>query len=86
MVPYTRRHMSAGIAALIAHAGFWGLLAYGWFWDEIGPRGIAMFLLLWAAGLFAVRLLPYDGMFSSFVAVLDIALVFLIFKGDVRLT
>jgi len=26
------------------------------------------------------------GLFSSFVAVLDIVLVFLIFKGDVRLT
>jgi len=25
-------------------------------------------------------------MFSSFVAVLDVALVFMIFKGDVRLT
>lgn len=37
--------------------------------------------------MFGLRWVPYgDGMFSSYVAVLDIALVFLIFKGDVRLT
>ena len=29
---------------------------------------------------------PVRAMFSSFVAALDIALVFMIFKGDVRLT
>lgn len=79
--------MSAGIAAVIAHAGFWLLLVYGWFWDEVGSRGIAVFLLLWMSGMFGLRWVPYgDGMFSSYVAVLDIALVFLIFKGDVRLT
>jgi hypothetical protein len=79
--------MSAGIAALIAHVGFWVLLAYGWFWDEIGWRGTALFLLLWVGGLFGLRLVPSgDAMFSSFVALLDVALVFTIFKGDVRLT
>lgn len=79
--------MSAGIAALIAHAGFWLLLAYGWFWDEIGPRTIAVFLLVWVIGLFGLPLVPYGGsLFSSFVAVLDIVLVFIIFQGDVRLT
>ena len=79
--------MSAGIAALIAHVGFWLPLAYGWFWEEVGPRGIALFLLLWVGGMFGLRLVPYgDGMFSSFVALLDIALVFIIFKGELRLT
>jgi hypothetical protein len=79
--------MSAGIAALIAHVGFWVLLTYGWFWEEIGPRGIVVFLLLWVGGRYGVRMIP-DGpaMFPSFVALLDIALVFIIFKGDVRLT
>ncbi len=79
--------MSAGIAALIAHAAFWVLLVYGWFWDELGPRGIAAFLLAWLAGFFGLPLIPYaSGMFPSFVAVLDVILVFIIFKGDVRLT
>lgn len=79
--------MSAGIAALIAHVGFWLLLAYGWFWEEVGQRAIAVFLLLWVSGMFGLRLIPNgDAMFSSFVALLDIVLVFMIFKGDVRLT
>jgi len=79
--------MSAGIAALIAHGTFWVLLAYGWFWEEIGPRGIAVFLLLWIGGLIGLRYVPLgEAMFPSFVALLDLALVFLIFKGDVRLT
>jgi hypothetical protein len=79
--------MSAAIAAFIAHVTFWGLLVYGWFWNEIGPRGVAVFLLLWVAGLVGVRQTPFgDALFPSFVALLDIALVFIIFKGDVPLT
>jgi len=79
--------MSAGVAAWIAHLTFWGLIPYGLIRDQIGLKGIAVFVLLWIAGLFGLPYLPYGAaMFSSFVAVLDIALVFLIFKGDVRLT
>jgi hypothetical protein len=29
---------------------------------------------------------PYGGMFTSFVALLDITLVLIIFKGDIRIT
>jgi hypothetical protein len=79
--------MSAGVAALIAHVAFWVLLVYGWFWDEVGPRAVAVFLLLWVIGLFGLRLFSSGpAMFPSFVALLDVALVFLVFKGDVRLT
>lgn len=79
--------MSAGVGALIAHTAFWVLLAYGWFWEDLGPRGIALFVAVWVAGYFAIRLIPNGGdMFFSYVAVLDVVLVFLIFKGDVRLT
>ena len=49
-------------------------------------HGIAILLFLSFAGLFGLPHVPYGpAMFSSFVAVLDVALVFLIFKGDVRL-
>jgi hypothetical protein len=76
-----------GIAALFAHVAFWFLLAYGWFWQEIGVRGVALFLILWIAGYFGVGFIPYgSGTFFSWVALLDIALVFIIFKGDVPLT
>jgi hypothetical protein len=79
--------VSSGIAALVAHVTFWLLLVYGWFWDEVGPRGATIFLALWLAGFFGLPFLRYgEAMFSSFVAVLDVALVFIIFKGDVRLT
>ena len=55
--------------------------------DELGVKGIAVFVALWVAGLYGLPYVPsVEAMFSSFVAVLDIALVFLIFKGDVRLT
>ena len=79
--------MSAAIAWWIAHTTFWLLLVYGWMWDEVGPRAAAIFLFLWAGGYLGLPLV-LDGAvpFSSFVAVLDIALVFLIFKGDLRLS
>jgi hypothetical protein len=78
---------SAGVAGWIAHIAFWVLLAYGWLWDELDARAVAGFLLLWLVGLFGLPYLPYGGsLFSPFVAVLDVALVFIIFKGDVRLT
>jgi hypothetical protein len=77
----------SGLAALIAHISFWVLLPYGWFFEEIGPVGASVFLLLWIAGYFGLSLVTVGGLlFPSFVALLDIALVFIIFKGDVRLS
>jgi hypothetical protein len=78
--------VSAGIAAWIAHLAFWVLLAYGWAWDDLGPRGLAVFVGLWIAGYFGLQYIPLgSAMFFSYVAILDVALVFLVFKGDVRL-
>jgi hypothetical protein len=75
---------SPAIAALIAHVVFWFLLAYGHFWGEVKWRGLAVFLTLWFGGLFGLQYLPYGAaLFSSYVAVLDIGLVFVVFKGDV---
>jgi hypothetical protein len=61
---------------------------YGFAVEQLNRRRIAIMLLLWCAG-FALPHAAYEpvrAMFSSFVAVLDIALVFMILKGDVRLT
>ena len=78
--------MSSGIAALIAHVTFWILLPYGWFWEELGIKGVVLFLVLWVGGYVGLPYLPYGAdMFFSYVAVLDIILVFIIFKGDVRM-
>jgi len=77
------------VGAVIALWGFWVLLLTGILRGEIGVKGIAVFLSLWLMGLVGLPHAPYPpahGMFPSWVAVLDIALVFTIFKGDVRLT
>ena len=78
---------SVSVAAWIAHVTFWALLLYGCARQELGLRGIVVFLFLWIAGLYGLPYIPFGAaLFLSFVAMLDIALVFLIFKGDVRLT
>jgi hypothetical protein len=78
---------SPSVAALISQAAFWGLLLYGWFCRELSPKGLAVFLLLWLVGLIGLPYVPYgNALFSPFVAALDIALVFVIAKGDVRLS
>lgn len=76
------------IAALFAHIAFWFLLPYGWLQQEITGRSVVAFLALWLAGLYGLPYFSSHGsmLFPSYVAVLDIVLVFLIFKGDVRLT
>jgi hypothetical protein len=78
---------SAGIAALVGHVAFWVLLAYGWFWDELSGRGVLIYLLLWLVARIGLAYTNFgDAMFTPIIAVLDIALVLWIFKGDVRLT
>jgi hypothetical protein len=80
--------MVGSIPALIAHVAFVGLLAYGWAVGELQLKQVAVFLALWLLGRLGFKYVPYEparNMFSSFVAVVDIALVFLVFQGDVRL-
>jgi hypothetical protein len=78
---------SPAIAALFSQAAFWGLLLYGWACDGLSPRGLVVFLLLWLAGLIGLLYVPYGAaLFSPFVGVLDIALVFVVAKGDVRIS
>jgi uncharacterized membrane protein len=77
---------SASIGGWIAHLAFWVLLALGWFFGELQMKSRLVFLGLWLAGYFGLAFLPYGAaLFSSFVAALDIALVFTVFKGDVRI-
>ena len=78
--------MSESAARLFAHATFWGLMVIGIISGELGRKGCVIFVLLWLLGFFGLPYLPYgESLFSSYVAVLDIALVFVVFKGDVRL-
>jgi hypothetical protein len=71
------------IAGLIAHAAFWALLAVGW--TELGPRRAAVFVALWIAGRVASPYVASGLLFTPYVAVLDIALVFIVYYGEARL-
>ena len=75
---------SAAIAGVIAHVAFWVLLALGW--RELRQGTIAVFATAWAAGWLALPLIDGALFFVPLVAVLDVVLVLLVFKGDVRLT
>jgi hypothetical protein len=72
---------------LIAQVAFWVMLGIGAAFGEIGWRGVCGFVLLWVGGVFGLpHLSPTAGsLVSSYIAVLDIVLVFVVFKGDVRL-
>jgi hypothetical protein len=75
-----------GLLPWIAHPVFWGTVFIGWSAGEISRAGVLVFVALWAAGFFVQRLLPVGFLlFPSYVAILDIVLVLLVFKGDVRL-
>jgi hypothetical protein len=79
--------MAAGMASWIAHVAFWTLLAIGWAFGDLRMRATVVFLALWVVGYIGLSYAPSGGdLFFSFVAILDVALVFIIFKGDVRLT
>ena len=72
------------IGAFIAWWGFWALLVVGWMAGELDARRTALFIGLWVAGRVVSGYVQYE-LFAPYLAVLDIALVFLIFKGDVKL-
>jgi len=77
---------SPAVASWIAQLAFWMLLACGITLGELRARGAGVFVALWAGALIGLPHVPWEPahvMFSPFVAVLDIALVFAIFKGNV---
>jgi hypothetical protein len=77
---------SLGVASSVGFWAFWFLLAFGAITRELGALAVAVFLGLWVAGFIGLDYIPTPGsLFPAYVAVLDIALVFAIFKGDVRL-
>lgn len=78
---------SAGIAAWIALFAFPALLILGWARGDLGPKALALFLPLGALVWFGLpRISPPGANYvTPALAVLDIALVFIVFKGDVRL-
>jgi hypothetical protein len=78
---------SQAVAAWIAQFAFWVLLVIGIAYGELTKKWAAMFVVVWLAGYIGLpRLSMFSGLFTtSYVAVLDIVLVFVVFKGDVRI-
>jgi hypothetical protein len=78
--------LTPATAYWIAHVVFWGLLATGVVRRELRTRSVTIVLLLWLAGYFGLPYVTYgNGLYVALVAALDIALVLIIFKRDVRL-
>ncbi len=78
----------AGIAAAIAHIAFWVILGLGVVFGEIRRTSVVIFLVLWTIGFIGLpRISPLSGPFvAPYVALLDIVLALMVFKGDVRLS
>jgi hypothetical protein len=74
------------VGALVALWGFWILIVLGLWRGDLGAKGVAVFVALWLAGLVALRSVLYGFAFAPYVALLDVALVFAVFKGDIRIT
>jgi hypothetical protein len=62
------------------------LLIVGVALRELTSATTAVFVGLWIAGFFGLRTILYGGLVSPYIAVLDIALVFVVFKGDIGRT
>ena len=77
---------SPGVAAWIAYIAFAVLVVYGLMSGELGLRGLAVALLACVLARIVLSYVPNgEGMFFSAVAMVDVALVLVILKGDVRL-
>ena len=62
-------------------------MARGWATGELGVKGLAIFLVLWLGGFFAIPPAPFGAsLFTPYVASLDVVLVILVFKRDVPMS
>jgi hypothetical protein len=78
---------SVAAAAWISHIAFLVLIVCGYLTESLSVRASIVFGLLWLVPRIALGFMPSAApFFSPYVAVLDIVLVFLLFRGDVRLT
>jgi hypothetical protein len=79
---------SPAAAAVIAQIAFWVLIVTGISYGWLSKKAAAIFVVFWLAGYIFLPRISYWTwpLVASWVAVLDIVLVFIVFKGDVRIT
>ena len=83
---YTRPVYGFFNRALLPHVAFFVLLAAGWWLQELSLRRIGMFLVIWLVASAAVPMLPYGGLWmTALVSVLDVMLILMIFRRDIRI-
>jgi len=72
------------VGPLIAQVVFWVVLVLGYRNGVPGPRGAAIFAGLWVAGYFVLPRIAWwtSGLITPWIAVLDIALIFVVRRGD----
>jgi len=79
---------SGAIGSVIAQLAFWILLVVGVLFGHLSEVKAAVFVVLWLVGSFGLPRVAWwaSSLVTSWIAILDIVLVFMVFKGDVRLT
>jgi hypothetical protein len=75
------------VAAWLARLAFPILLLFGWMRAELSPKSMSLFVFLGlVAWIRLPRIAPNRELFvTSVMAVLDVVLVLVVFKGDVKL-
>jgi hypothetical protein len=77
---------SLALRGIFVTAVFCFLLARGWWMARLTNRTIVAFVALYAAGLVVFPYLSIGrNAFVAFIAVLDVVLVLLVFRGDLPL-
>ena len=79
---------SVGIAGWIALLAFPSLLVWGYVCDELGPKAVTIFVALGVIAWVGLSELRPGGAYlvTAALAVLDIVLVLIVFRGDIRLS
>jgi hypothetical protein len=79
---------SFGLTPWVAHPVFVALVVIGSISGEISRAGTALLVSLWLIGfiVFPRVLTMGDVWFPTVVAILDVILVFVVFKEDIRLS
>jgi hypothetical protein len=76
---------SLSLGSWIAHGAFWVLVVFAA--STRAMRRAAICIVLWVVGYVVSMSIPQGAMlFTSYVALLDIAMVLMVFKSDIRLT
>jgi hypothetical protein len=72
--------------AFLPHAVFFVVLAVGWWLGELSSRRVGLFLALYVAAIAASPLVA-GGVFwlTAFVALIDVVLILLVVKSDIRI-